>query len=99
MCHLRAQNGSFALNKIYLVKTLILLSSTYWPFSLSKIFKKFLQWIQSFWPQNGPFATKTFFGKKKLWWQMDHFGANLRSQFRENLRKDGRTDGRTDPTS
>ena len=48
-------------------KPLLLLSSTYWPFSLCKILKKFLEPIQScemchFWDQNGPFVLKIFFG-------------------------------------
>ena len=38
----------FVANKIFWYKPLLLLSSTYWPFSLSKSFKKFLQWIQSY---------------------------------------------------
>ena len=48
MCHLWAQNDPFVLSNIFLVKPLILLSSTYWSFSLCKIFKKFLEWIQSY---------------------------------------------------
>ena len=38
----------FVLNKIFWYKPLLLLSSTYWPFSLCKILKKFLQPIQSY---------------------------------------------------
>ena len=47
MCHFQAQNGSFVLNKIFWYKPVLLLSSTCWPFSLCKIYKKFLQSIQS----------------------------------------------------
>ena len=38
----------FLLNKIFWYKPLLLLSSTYWPFPLGKIFKKILQWILSY---------------------------------------------------
>ena len=46
----------------------LLLSSTCWPFSLCKIYKKLLQLIQScedapVWTQNGPFAPQLFFWK------------------------------------
>ena len=49
-------------------KPLLLLSSTCWPFSLCKIYKKLLQLIQScedapVWTQNGPFAPQLFFWK------------------------------------
>ena len=37
MCHFQAQNVSFALNNFFWYKPLLLLSSTYWPFSLCKI--------------------------------------------------------------
>ena len=56
--------------KFFWYKPLLLLSSTYWPFSLGKTKKKkFLLQIQSyedapFWAQNGPLApNKIFFGK------------------------------------
>ena len=42
MCHVCDQNGPLALSK-----PLILVSSTYPPFLLYKILKKFLQWTQS----------------------------------------------------
>ena len=45
--HFRDQNGSFAMNKSFWYKPLLLLSSTYWPISLCKILKKFFQLIQS----------------------------------------------------
>ena len=38
----------FVASKIFWYKPLLLLSFTHWPFSLSKSFKKFLQWIQSY---------------------------------------------------
>ena len=47
MCHFQAQNGPFVLNKNFSYKPVLLLSSTCWPFSLCKIYKKFLQSIQS----------------------------------------------------
>ena len=46
MCHFQAQNDPFIMNNFFLVQSSI--SSTYWPFSLCKIFKKFLQQIQSY---------------------------------------------------
>ena len=54
---------------IFLVQNIIYLLSTYWPFSLCKILKKFLQRIQlggcHFWAPNGSFApNKNFFLKK-----------------------------------
>ena len=38
LCHFRAQNGPFVISKFFWYKPL-LLSSTYWPFSLCKILK------------------------------------------------------------
>ena len=48
MCHFRAQNGPFVMNNFFWYKSLLLLSATYWPFSLCKMLKKFLQRIQSY---------------------------------------------------
>ena len=39
MCYFWAQNGPFVMNKIFWYKPLLILSSTYWPFSLCKIYK------------------------------------------------------------
>ena len=39
MCHFWDQNDPFVLNIFFLVQTILLLSSTYWPFSLCKILK------------------------------------------------------------
>ena len=39
MCHFWAQNGPFVMNKTFWYKPLLLLSSTYWPFSLCKIYE------------------------------------------------------------
>ena len=71
MCHFQAQNGPFILNKIFWYKPILLLSSTYWPFLLCKIYKKFLQLIQSC--EDAPFldpkwsiCPKHFFGGKLL---------------------------------
>ena len=67
--HFRAQNEPFV--KFFWYKPLLLLSSTYWPFSLCKIQKKFLQRIQSY--EDEPFVgpkwsigPKHFFFLKKL---------------------------------
>ena len=49
MYHFWAQNGPFAPNKYFFWKKLLMsFSSIYWPFSLCKILKKFLQRIQSY---------------------------------------------------
>ena len=66
--HFQAQNGPFVLKKLFWYKPLLLLSSNYWPFSLCKIKKKFLQQIQSYedahlWDQNGSFAPNIFLEK------------------------------------
>ena len=53
MCHFQAHDNPLALNKKILVKPLILLSSTYWPYSLCKITKKFLEQFQSY--EGAPF--------------------------------------------
>ena len=57
--------------KLFWKKSLISFSSTYWPFSLCKILKKFFQRIQSyemqhFWDQNGPFAQMRIFSGNML---------------------------------
>ena len=71
MCHFQAQNGPFVLNKIFRYKPVLLLSSTCWPFSLCKIYKKFLQSIQScedvpFLDPKQSICPKHFFGGKLL---------------------------------
>ena len=49
MRHFWAKNGSFAPKKSFFWKKLLIsFSSTYWPLSLCKILKKFLQQIQSY---------------------------------------------------
>ena len=49
MCHFRAQNSPICPEQnFFWYKPLLLFSSTYWPFSLDKIFKKFLQRIQNY---------------------------------------------------
>ena len=57
--------------RIFWKKSLILFSSTYWPLSLCKIFKNFLQWMQSyedmsFLGPNGSFAWKRIFSENPL---------------------------------
>ena len=54
--------------KLFWYKPLLLLSSTYWPFSLCKIFKNSycesrVMRMHHFWAQNGPFAPNNFFWK------------------------------------
>ena len=69
MCHFQAQNGPFAMSKFFLYKALLVLPSTYWPFSLCKILKKLLQQIQSyedapFWSPKWSICPKQFFWGK-----------------------------------
>ena len=52
--------------KLFWYKPLLLLSSTYWPFSLCKILKNSysgsrIMTMHHFWTQNGPFAPNNFF--------------------------------------
>ena len=54
--------------KFFWYKPLLLLSSTYWPFSLCKIWKNSYSGSRvmrmcHFWAQNGPFAPNNFFWK------------------------------------
>ena len=71
MYHFWVQNGSFATNKFFFRKLLIPFSSTCWPLSLSKIFKKILPadppalWGCAIF---GPFPqTRIFFFFQKTW--------------------------------
>ena len=64
--HFWDQNSPFVLNKIFWCKPLLLLSSTYWPFSLCKILKHScsgsgIMVMHHFWAQNDPFAPNNFF--------------------------------------
>ena len=59
-------NSPFVLNKIFWYKPLLLLSSTYWSFSLSKIKKNSYNGsriiaMHYFWAQGGAFAPNKFF--------------------------------------
>ena len=47
MCHFRAQNGPFVLNKIFLVQTIIITFIYLLTLFIVQNLKKFLQWIQS----------------------------------------------------
>ena len=67
--HFWDQNSPFALSKIFWYKPLLLLSSTYWPFSLRKILKNSyngsrIMTMHHFWAQSGPFAPQIFFFRK-----------------------------------
>ena len=64
--HFWDQNSPFVLNKVFWCKPLLLLSSTCWPFSLCKIFKKNyngsrIMTMHHFWAQSGPFAPPKIF--------------------------------------
>ena len=64
--HFRDQNGPFVPNKTFWYEPLLLLSSSYWPFSLCKTKKNFysgstIMTMHHFWDQNCPFATNSFF--------------------------------------
>ena len=70
--HFWAQNGPFAPNNFFFwKKSLRSFSSSYWPLSLCKVLKNFLQRIQiyedgPFWAHNGPFAQMKTFSAKLL---------------------------------
>ena len=71
MCHFRAQNGPFVLNKVFLVETIINTFIYLLAFFIVQNLKKFLQWIQSY--ENAPFqgpkwsiCPKQFFFEKLL---------------------------------
>ena len=63
MCHFQAQNGPFVMNTFLGYKSFLLLSATYWPFSLCKMLKKFFQWIQSY--KNVSFLGPKWFSSPK----------------------------------
>ena len=48
MCHFRAQNGPFVMNKIFLVQTIIITFIYLLALFIVQNFKKFLQRIQSY---------------------------------------------------
>ena len=48
MCHFRAQNGPFVLNKFFLVQTIIITFIYLLAFFIVQNFKNFLQQIQSY---------------------------------------------------
>ena len=48
MCHFRAQNDPFVLNKFFLVQTIIIIFIYLLPLFIVQNFKKFLQRIQSY---------------------------------------------------
>ena len=71
MCHFQAQNGPFAMNKFFLVQTIIITFIYLLALVIVQNFKKFFQQIQSyedvpFWAQNGPFAPNKYFFRKLL---------------------------------
>ena len=71
ICHFRAQNGSFVLNKKIFVQTITITFHFYLlALAIVQNSKKILTtdpelWLHIFWAQNGAFATN-FFGKKLL---------------------------------
>ena len=88
MCHFRAQNGPFVMEKKFLYKPLLLLSFTFCPSSLCKILKKNLQWIQSY--EDAPFlgpkwsicSKQIFFGKllesfSSTYWSLLFWGSAI----------------------
>ena len=71
MCHFRAQNGPFVMNKIFLVQTIIITFIYLLALFIVQNFKKLLRPIQSyqdvpFSGQNGPFVMNKFFWYKPL---------------------------------
>ena len=69
MCHFWAQNGPFVLNKFFWYKSLLVLSSTYWPCTLYKILK-ILTADPELW-------ACTFFGPKMVHLPQNVFGKIL----------------------
>ena len=69
MCHFRAQNGPFVLNKIFLVQTIIITFIYLLALFIVQNLKKFLQWIQSYEdvPILGP---KWSICLKKIFWKI-----------------------------
>ena len=69
MCHFRAQNGPFVLNKIFLVQTIIITFIYLLALSTVQNFKKFLQQIQNYedapflGPKSSTCPKQFFFGK------------------------------------
>ena len=70
MCHFRTQNNPICPEQNFWYKPLLLLSSIYWPFSLCKILKKFLQQIWSY--EDVPFLGPkwSICPKQKLFWKI-----------------------------
>ena len=75
MCHFRAQNDPFVLNKIFLVQTIIItLIYLIGPFHCAKFKKNSynrsrVMRVRNFWAQNGPFHQIRIFSENLL---MDH---------------------------
>ena len=66
MCHFGLKMAQLSGTKLFWYTPLLLLSSTYWPFSLCKIKKNSynvsrVMRMHHFWAQNGPFAPNNFF--------------------------------------
>ena len=85
MCHFWAQNDTFVLNKFFWYKPSLLLSSTYWPFSLSKILKNFASGSRvmrmcKFWTQNNPFPRIRFFSENLSMSLVSFIHANLHAK-------------------
>ena len=71
MCHFGLKMAQLSGTKLFWYTPLLLLSSTYWPFSLCKIKKNSynvsrVMRMHHFWAQNGPFAPNNFFVWKIL---------------------------------
>ena len=69
ICHIPTQNDPLVRNNFFWCKPLLLLSSTYWSFSLCKIKNSYsgfrVMRILHFWAQDDSFApNKNLFGKK-----------------------------------
>ena len=69
MCHFRAQNGPFVLNKIFLVQTIIITFIYLLALFIVQNLKKFLQWIQSY--EDVPFlGPKSSICPKQIFWKI-----------------------------
>ena len=91
MCHFQVQNGPIVMNKFFLYKPLLLLSSAYWLFSLCKIYKNSysrsrVMRMCHFWAQNGTFApNKTFYGKLLISLSSTHLPLSLCKIFKKSF--------------
>ena len=94
MCHFRVQIGTFVLNKLFLVQTIIITFIYLLAVFIVQIFSKFLQWVQSY--EDAPFLgpkwsicpKQKVFGKKKYILFICLLAPFIVQNFKNNLRAD-----------